>query len=120
MYACIMCASVTGMALVLFFSGLSADMGIFLTYFHKVFAMSAGMTSLCTVVFALIGWGSIIPLNQVGTLLFFGIACSMPCKGLVRQWCEKNGTGKTMHGKLIQGMLVGVCFVLALQQVSMH
>jgi len=99
-----------GMALVLFFSGLSVDMDTVLRYWRIVVTVGSFITLLSVGLFAFIGW-AIGLCDGPSTILFFGVACSLPSKGLVTDFRVLHGADNTMHVKLTQGLLLPHDFV---------
>ena len=80
-----------GMAMVLFFSGISVDVNMLRRYSHVAVLVGAGMVISCTGLFSLVAWGTGL-CEEGGSIIFFGVACSLSCRGLLQEFEARNGS----------------------------
>ena len=92
-----------GNNLVLFFAGLSCEPENFVEYFWAVNILGGGYFVLATVLFALFGWGTGVCIGS-GSIIFFGIACSLSSRQLMKEYLDRRTQNRSMHGKLLQGL----------------
>lgn len=92
-----------GNCLVLFFAGLSVNVSIVDEYWWQIIVVGSGYGLFATVLFALLGWGSGL-CEGAGTIIFFGICCSLSSKQLMVDHLYRVNQYKTLHSKILQGV----------------
>ena len=92
-----------GNVLVMFFAGLSCEYQHFLTYWKSVCILGAGYGVLASALFAWIGWGSGL-CEGMGSVIFFGLACSLSSRQLMTDFLEREHQTKTLTGRILQGL----------------
>jgi Kef-type K+ transport system membrane component KefB len=90
-----------GNNLVLFFAGLSCEADMFFEYFRAVNILGLGYFVLASALFALIGWGTGLCVGMA-SVCYFGIACSLSSRQLMKEHLDRVLQQKTMHGRLLQ------------------
>ena len=92
-----------GNSLVMFFAGLTCEFQHLITYTRAVCILGTGYAFFATVLFAWIGWGSGL-CEGIGSVAFFGFACSLSSRQLMTEYLERELQLKTLHGRLLQGL----------------
>jgi Kef-type K+ transport system membrane component KefB len=108
-----------GMALVFFFAGLAdAEFEVMRNYVMPCLKVGFQRLVVITGLFAGIGF-AIGLCDGASSTAVFGIACSLSSKKVILKFLE-GGAAKTMHGRLLQGMMILQDIVLAAALAVMH
>lgn len=92
-----------GNVLVLFFAGLSCDVKSVMTYWYPILVVGGGYSLFATLLFGLLGWASGLCVGA-GSVIFFGICCSLSSKQLMVDHLMRAGQAKSLHSKILQGV----------------
>lgn len=92
-----------GNVLVLFFAGLSTDVAAVKEYWFQIIVVGSGYGLFATALFGLLGWASGLCVGA-GTVVFFGICCSLSSKQLMVDHLTRTNQYKTLHSKILQGV----------------
>lgn len=92
-----------GNVLVLFFAGLSVDVKSIREYWWQAVVVGSGYGLFATGLFALLGWASGL-CEGAGTIVFFGVCCSLSSKQLMVDHLHRTNQYKTLHSKILQGV----------------
>ena len=108
-----------GNVLVLFFAGLSCDVTSVRIYWYPILVVGAGYSLFATLLFALLGWASGLCVGA-GTVIFFGICCSLSSKQIMVDHLTRVGQSKSLHSKILQGVALFQDGIAILAMAILH
>jgi Kef-type K+ transport system membrane component KefB len=116
-----------GNVLVLFFAGLSVDVSKVTLYWWPIVVVGSGYGLFATALFAWLGWQSGLCFEP-GSVVFFGICCSLSSKQLMVDHLTRVNQYKTLHSSILQGValfqdgiaIVAMAILDAFQRVKME
>ena len=107
-----------GMAIVLFFGGISVDVDMLRRYWSAVIVVGPGMAVACAGLFALVSWG-IGLCEEAGSIFFFGVACSLTSQELLHDFEARHGS-RTLHVKLMNALMLSQDFITVIAVTVLH